>query len=291
MLARQFTRSVPDSHSSQKKAITEPLLSVAEHVVKMSQSVEPVSAGDPDATSVEGGIPQWYIQPRSEDWALSVLGEVPPSDIDDVPVDRSLDPLVETWKLDDNQLLQFQECESVIVKESWLTDGHLNEGVMFKCVENQFGVPRVLCNRVFTQVNSHQVTFWNVWKTPITPSTLTKPEQRCLSRTLYLTEGYDICQVNSPRKLLEVLLHAMLGPSCHCCLSDCCSWISICVGHWVLFKAGWLHRDVSVSNIMAIVEEIHPAVTEYVMLESSLDCVLTANAALTCRRISQSAQA
>jgi hypothetical protein len=165
---------------------------------------------------------------------------------------------------------------------------------MFKCVDNHFGVPRVLCDRVFTQVNAPQVTFWNVWRkplTPITPSTPTKPEQRSLSRTIYLTEGHDICQVESPRKLLEVLLHAMLGPSCDSRSSDCCSRISVCVGHWVLFKAGWLHRDVSVSNIMAIAEEVRPAVTEYVVFESSLDRVLNAGTGLTCRRVSQSARA
>jgi hypothetical protein len=35
-------------------------------------------------------------------------------------------------------------------------------------------------------------------------------------------------------------------------------------GHWVLFKAGWLHRDVSVTNIMAIEGENRLAVHEYV---------------------------
>ena len=294
MSTRWSTRSVPDSDSSRQKAVTQPLPPVFENVVETSQSVEPGSSGDPDATSVEGGIPKWYIQSRSDDWALSVLGEVPFSGIDDPPIDRSLDPLVETWKLDDHQLFELQQRESVIVKESWLTDGHLNEGTMFKCVNNHFGVPRVLCDRVFTKVNAHQVTFWNVWKkplTPPTPPTPTKPEQRRLSRTIYLTEGYDICQVESPRKLLEILLHGMLGPSYDSRSSDCCSRISICIGHWVLFKAGWLHRDVSVSNIMAITEEVRPPVTEYVVLESSPDPVLTADAALTCRRVSQSALA
>jgi hypothetical protein len=35
-------------------------------------------------------------------------------------------------------------------------------------------------------------------------------------------------------------------------------------GHWVLFKAGWLHRDVSALNIMAIEPENRSAVQEYV---------------------------
>jgi hypothetical protein len=35
-------------------------------------------------------------------------------------------------------------------------------------------------------------------------------------------------------------------------------------GHWVLFEAGWLHRDVSSSNVMAIEAEERPGVQEYV---------------------------
>jgi hypothetical protein len=213
---------------------------------------------------MEGGIPKWYIQSRSEDWARSGLGEVSPSGIDDPLINRSRDPLVETWKLGRDQLLQLQKCESVIIKESWLTQSHRNEGAMFKCVNNRFGVPRLLCDRHFTKVDNHQASFWPVWSTPLNP---TIPEQRCLSRTIYLTEGYDICTLENPRKLLEVLLHAMLGPSCDSCSSNCCSRIFMRLGHWVLFKAGWLHRDVSVSNIMAIAEEPRPPVTEYVVLE------------------------
>jgi hypothetical protein len=236
--ARWSTPHSPDSDSSWQKAVTQPLPPLIEqmgnpNVVETSHSVDPGSSGDPApippyATSVEGGIPKWYIQSRSEDWARSVLGEVPPTGIariDDPPIDRSLDPLVETWKLDDDQILELQRREFVIVKESWLTDGHLNEGTMFKCVNNHFGVPRVLCDRIFTKVNAHQVTFWNVWKMSPTLPTPTNPEQRRLSRTIYLTEGYDICKVESPRKLVEVLLHAMLGPSCDSCSSDCCSRI------------------------------------------------------------------
>ena len=272
--ARWSTLHAPDSASSQQPAVIQPMPSLLAqmhrlNVVGTPDSAEPDSSGDPapippGETSMEGGIPKWYIQSRSEDWARSGLGEVSPSGIDDPLINRSRDPLVETWKLGRDQLLQLQKCESVIIKESWLTQSHRNEGAMFKCVNNCFGVPRLLCDRHFTKVDNHQASFWPVWSTPLNP---TIPEQRCLSRTIYLTEGYDICTLESPRKLVEVLLHAMLGPSCDSCSSNCCSRIFKRLGHWVLFKAGWLHRDVSVSNIMAIAEEARPPVTEYVVLE------------------------
>ena len=296
---RSRARTEPTSaDSSQQPAITQPMPSLLvamrhPNVVETPQSVEPGSNGDPasippDGTSMEGGIPKWYIQSRSEHWALSRLGEVSPSRIDDPPINRSRDLFVETWKLDVDQLLQLQKCESVIVKESWLTQGHLNEGTMFKCVKNSFGVPRILCDCHFTNVDNHQATFWSVWGMQVTP---TIPEPRCLSRAIYLTEGYHICKLDSPRKLVEVLLHAMLGPSCDSCSSDCSSRISMHLGHWVLFKAGWLHRDVSVSNVMAITEEDRSPVMEYVISESSLDPMLTTDAALMCLRISQNALA
>jgi hypothetical protein len=98
---------------------------------------------------------------------------------------------------------------------------------MFKCVKNCFGVPRFLCDRRFTKVDNHQVEFWSLWGTKLTS---TVPEQRYLSRTIYLTEGYDICKLESPRRLVEVLLHAMLGLSCDSCSSNCFSRIPRSLG-------------------------------------------------------------
>jgi hypothetical protein len=98
-----------------------------------------------------------------------------------------------------------------------------------------------------------------VWSTQSTPDV---PEQRRLSRTVYLTEGYDIRQLESPRKLVEVVLHAMLGSYCDFYYAPHLIDVFPYAGHWVLFKEGWLHRDVSVSNIMRITPEPRAPVEE-----------------------------
>ena len=44
------------------------------------------------------------------------------------------------------------------------------------------------------------------------------------------------------------------------------------IGHWVLFDAGWLHRDISIGNVMLMQHpESRPAVSGYVYRPTILE--------------------
>jgi hypothetical protein len=83
---------------------------------------------------------------------------------------------------------------------------------MFKEVKGRFGVPRLLSSRrVGDNYIAPRAKFWALWhKEP--PKTLF--EQWRLHRTIYLTEGRPLIELDSLQKLVEAILHAMLGLSC-----------------------------------------------------------------------------
>ncbi|KIJ34195.1 hypothetical protein M422DRAFT_263686 [Sphaerobolus stellatus SS14] len=58
---------------------------------------------------------------------------------------------------------------------------------------------------------------------------------RVQSQVLISTQGKPLTSAKGPKQLLQGVLHAMLG-------------------HWVLFKAGWLHRDISIGNVLLMME-------------------------------------
>ncbi|GJJ07763.1 hypothetical protein Clacol_001968 [Clathrus columnatus] len=58
-----------------------------------------------------------------------------------------------------------------------------------------------------------------------------EPEQRAHVRLLISTEGGPLKDARNPKELLQAVMHAMIG-------------------YWVLFKDGWLHRDVSIGNVL-----------------------------------------
>ncbi|KIJ34210.1 hypothetical protein M422DRAFT_138163, partial [Sphaerobolus stellatus SS14] len=62
-----------------------------------------------------------------------------------------------------------------------------------------------------------------------------KVEIRVQSRVFISTQGKPLTSAKGPKQLLQGVLHAMLG-------------------HWVLFKAGWLHRDVNIGNVLLMME-------------------------------------
>ena len=121
--------------------------------------------------------------------------------------------LIEYWLLDEDQSDELEKYPHAILKESWLTESHRNEAKIFEAVKGSFGVPRVLCSQPPpTRDSTPRAKPWPLWVKKSTPD---GPEQRSLTRTIYLTEGHDIVELETPRKLLQTILHAMLGLSFH----------------------------------------------------------------------------
>jgi hypothetical protein len=81
------------------------------------------------------------------------------------------------------------------------------------------------------------------------PEGLLGPEQRKHTRTLYTTHGTPLITAEGPQQLLTGILHGMLG----CVIVLILIFLSFTTpfqGHWNLFKAGRLHRDVNEGNVM-----------------------------------------
>ncbi|KAF8585261.1 hypothetical protein K439DRAFT_1343972, partial [Ramaria rubella] len=79
-------------------------------------------------------------------------------------------------------------------------------------------------------------------------------ERRIHKRILLETEGTSLLDAPNPRCLVEGIVHAMLG-------------------HYVMFKEGWLHRDVSVGNIMLMHAENRKPVKDFVITKELTKCV------------------
>ncbi|KIJ52704.1 hypothetical protein M422DRAFT_156774 [Sphaerobolus stellatus SS14] len=110
---------------------------------------------------------------------------------------------------------------------------------MFSSVANSFGVPVVL---VGPYKDQPEVTTDSFVPGEFEPCDwcghwpkASKKEIRVQSRVLILTQGKSLTHAKGPKQLLQGVLHAMLG-------------------HWVLFKAGWLHRDVSIGNVLLMMK-------------------------------------
>jgi hypothetical protein len=138
---------------------------------------------------------------------------MPHDEVYDPPDDKPNVSLQLYWELEGGRLSELTRRQYAIVKESWLHDSHGNESEVFSTVKDQFGVPRVLCSKRFGQENiMHRAGYWSLSGDEPAPS---PPKRQHLTRTIYLTQGRDIHQLESPRKLVEVILHAMIGLSCH----------------------------------------------------------------------------
>ncbi|KAF8577962.1 hypothetical protein K439DRAFT_1263193, partial [Ramaria rubella] len=81
-----------------------------------------------------------------------------------------------------------------------------------------------------------------------------KPERRIHKRILLETEGTSLLDAPNPRCLVEGIVHAMLG-------------------HYVMFKEGWLHRDVSVGNIMLMHAENRNPVKDFPITKELTKCI------------------
>jgi hypothetical protein len=131
---------------------------------------------------------------------------------------------------------------------------------VFENVRGQFGVPNILCSYIVadgqglveasSRIVPDDAKYWPVFNTTADHPA---PEQWRHTRTLYLTRGKPLVAAEGPQQLLAGILHAMLGdiPSA---LQSFNKYLNTHSGHWNLFKAGWLHRDVSNGNVMLLTE-------------------------------------
>ncbi|KIJ41908.1 hypothetical protein M422DRAFT_171633 [Sphaerobolus stellatus SS14] len=110
---------------------------------------------------------------------------------------------------------------------------------MFSSVAGSFGVPVIL---IEPYKNQPEITTDSFVPGDFEPCDwcgewpkASKKETRVQSRVLILTRGKLLTSARGPKQLLQGVIYAMLG-------------------HWILFKAGWLHRDVSIGNVLLMME-------------------------------------
>jgi hypothetical protein len=98
---------------------------------------------------------------------------------------------------------------------------------------------------------------WIVW--PSEAADAPKPEERVRTRHLFRTIGRDLLDASSPHELLEGVLHAMIG--LYPCPAIVRSYRSHDdQGYLNYFEQGYMHRDVSVGNVMLLQERLtYPA--------------------------------
>ncbi|KIM24043.1 hypothetical protein M408DRAFT_331965 [Serendipita vermifera MAFF 305830] len=112
--------------------------------------------------------------------------------------------------------------DHLVVKESWPLKDRCNiEWEAFTSCANQFGLPFV----VYKVVGCHPM--------PVPCTT----EKRIPVQIAMKEKGEKLLKASSPRALLIAVIHSVIG-------------------HWNLFRAGWLHRDVSVGNILILEEPV-----------------------------------
>lgn len=141
----------------------------------------------------------------------------------------------------------------LILKDSWPLTSRATEGEMFMSVKGRFGVPDVLdSNKVMggdernedntTSLLPDDFEACNIWPKI---SSSSEVEHRIHMRIIIKTHGRPLTDAKGPRELVLGVLHAMLG-------------------HWVLFTAGWLHRDASIGNVMLMLQpEVRERVTDF----------------------------
>ncbi|GJJ12298.1 hypothetical protein Clacol_006539 [Clathrus columnatus] len=151
----------------------------------------------------------------------------------------------------------------VVIKDCWSCASENNELTIFRTLNGCFGLPILLygysvrnSNALFPQFEDgalipHDARVWNPvpghLKTP-------KPLQRIHERLIFKTLGRSILTARSPRELLRAIAHAVLG-------------------HYNMFKRGWLHCDVSIGNVLIMDPvEVRSPVTDFEFSKSVNRC-------------------
>ncbi|KAH7906005.1 hypothetical protein BJ138DRAFT_1016877, partial [Hygrophoropsis aurantiaca] len=149
---------------------------------------------------------------------------------------------------------------SLILKDSWPLERCV-EAEMFSSFKGSFGVPSIHTSYTVEEDGKIQTTekmvpddaeFWNIFRDD---SHGHQREVRNHQRILSRHKGARLDSAPGPRQLFESLIHSLLG-------------------HWNLFKGGWLHRDVSIGNILHLKEKVQcPAVTDFTCTKDITECI------------------
>jgi hypothetical protein len=153
---------------------------------------------------------------------------------------------------------------NLAVKDSWPLVDRNNEKAMYAAAQGLFGVPVVLASYEVRGPNKTPNTTERFLPSDSTPlivwqsqPAVPKPEKRVQTRHLYKSIGRDLLSASSPRELLEGILHAMIGVLPH----------STHVGHinddrqgyLNYYEKGYMHRDISIGNVMLMERLTRPA--------------------------------
>lgn len=149
-----------------------------------------------------------------------------------------------------------QLLDNFIVKDSWpLAGREHHEGQMFEAAMGDFGLPVIIGSYVVNGGRDdmnlpNNAKYWDVFNTGESPEPV--PESRKHVRTLIKTEGVSLLSSKGPKELLQSVCHAILGKSPSVFLTSFLIEEPLSLGHWNLFKRGWLHRDVSIGNVLGL---------------------------------------
>jgi len=145
--------------------------------------------------------------------------------------------------------------DPVVLKESWpLLDRAMIETEMFQAVQDRHGIPVVVgavsyphMMDMFTGLMDLKVCddFLEVYSDPKMPLEI---ERRALVRMICSTRGMSVMGIaNNPQRLVKALIDSMIGKFLETCLAD----VFIAdAGHLQLFWEGYLHRDVTIGNVL-----------------------------------------
>jgi hypothetical protein len=128
--------------------------------------------------------------------------------------------------------------EILVVKESWpLASRSDVEWNALRSCAKEFGVAEV----VYRVIGKHPMSVACTQKPRV-------PQQIALRE-----KGVRLVEAKSPRILLTAVLHAIIG------MAQICSVTHLLIppqGHWNLFRKGWLHRDVSIGNVLMLTANV-----------------------------------
>jgi hypothetical protein len=160
------------------------------------------------------------------------------------------------------------EFETLILKDSWPLSDRATEGDVFKPLANRFGLPTVVDSYPVTSPEQEADSTASLLPSNTSPSPLwggnvnKVPESRIHTRILIATQGRPLGYAAGPKEMTLAVLHSMLGKSLLPSPSRYSTHLR--QGHWILFMNGWLHRDVSIGNVLLMFPEKRELVPGYV---------------------------
>lgn len=109
--------------------------------------------------------------------------------------------------------------DMIVLKDSWPLASHANESTIFGKVQGQFGIPDILAAWEVSRPDGSRddtdsmlpknLESYNLYDRK--GSEVWKPENRIHMRIAFTTIGRDLREADSPRHMVEGILHGMLG--------------------------------------------------------------------------------